>query len=112
MDVHCRFGVEVCLNRSHAQPSFMCLRQRLIRALEAFGRNSKIRTLIFSIMHRFSSSYPENRAGSWITEDCSLAAENLMLAAFAERLGTCWIGFAQSYLNTAEGRTALGIPGA
>jgi len=33
-----------------------------------------------------------------------------MLAAFAEGLGTCWIGFAQSYLNTAEGKAALGAP--
>ena len=50
--------------------------------------------------------------GPWITEDCALAAENLMLAAFAERLGTCWIGFAQSYLNTADGKASLGIPDA
>lgn len=49
-------------------------------------------------------------AGPWITEDCALAAENLMLAAHARGLGTCWIGFAQSYLNTAEGKQALGLP--
>ena len=49
-------------------------------------------------------------AGPWITEDCALAAENLMLAAYAEQLGTCWIGFAQAYLNTAEGKAAVGIP--
>ena len=49
-------------------------------------------------------------AGAWITEDCALAAENLMLAAYAEQLGTCWIGFAQAYLNTAEGKAAVGIP--
>lgn len=48
----------------------------------------------------------------WIIEDCALAAENLMLAAFAEGLGTCWIGFAQGYLNTSEGKTALGVPAA
>ena len=33
-----------------------------------------------------------------------------MLAAYAEQLGTCWIGFAQAYLNTAEGKAAVGIP--
>lgn len=48
----------------------------------------------------------------WIVEDCALAAENLMLAAYAEQLGSCWIGFAQSYLNTSEGKTALGLPAA
>jgi len=50
--------------------------------------------------------------GPWIVEDCALAAENLMLAAAARRLGTCWIGFAQGYLNTAEGKKALGLPAA
>ncbi len=48
--------------------------------------------------------------GPWIVEDCALAAENLMLAAFAEGLGTCWIGFAQSYLNTPDGKAVLGLP--
>jgi nitroreductase len=27
--------------------------------------------------------------GTWIVEDCALAAENLMLAACAAELGTC-----------------------
>ena len=48
--------------------------------------------------------------GPWIVEDCALAAENLMLAACAEGLGTCWIGFAQGYLNTPEGKALLGMP--
>jgi nitroreductase len=48
----------------------------------------------------------------WVVEDCALAAENLMLAACAAELGTCWIGFAQGYLNTAEGKAALGLPAA
>jgi nitroreductase len=39
-----------------------------------------------------------------------LAAENLMLAAYSEGLGTCWIGFAQRFLNTPEGKNALGLP--
>jgi nitroreductase len=51
-----------------------------------------------------------NAPGSWITEDCTLAAENLMLTAHALGLGTCWIGFAQSYLNTPAGKRALQLP--
>jgi nitroreductase len=50
--------------------------------------------------------------GQWIVEDCALAAENLMLAAYAAGLGTCWIGFAQSFLNTSDGKKALGLPAA
>ena len=32
----------------------------------------------------------------------------LMLSEFARGLGTCWIGFEQSYLNA--GKEALGLP--
>jgi len=49
-------------------------------------------------------------ASAWAVENCSLAAENLMLAARAAELGTCWIGFAQNWLGTTEGRTALDLP--
>ena len=42
-------------------------------------------------------------------EDCALAAENLMLAARAMELGTCWIGLARSWLNQPECKKALGI---
>jgi nitroreductase len=50
------------------------------------------------------------QAGPWIVEDCSLAAENLMLAAHGLGLGSCWIGFAQGYLNTPEGKRLLDLP--
>lgn len=46
----------------------------------------------------------------WAVEDCALAAENLMLAARAARLGTCWIGFAQGWLGTPEGKALLKLP--
>lgn len=31
----------------------------------------------------------------WAVENCALAAQNLMLCACAEGLGSCWIGLAQ-----------------
>jgi nitroreductase len=46
----------------------------------------------------------------WAVENCALAAENLMLAAHAAGLGTCWIGFAQAWLRSAEGKAFLNIP--
>ena len=46
----------------------------------------------------------------WAVENCSLAAENLMLTARAAGLGTCWIGFAQTWLGTPEGKMALNLP--
>lgn len=46
---------------------------------------------------------------AWAASDCALAAQNVMLAAHASGLGTCWIGFAQLLLNTPEMKTRLGI---
>jgi nitroreductase len=46
----------------------------------------------------------------WTLENCALAAENLMLSARAAGLGTCWIGFAQTWLQTPEGKVALEVP--
>ena len=46
----------------------------------------------------------------WTVENCALAAENLMLSARAAGLGTCWIGFAQTWLGTPEGKAALNMP--
>ena len=33
-----------------------------------------------------------------------------MLAAYTIGLGTCWIGFAQGWLATLEGKSALKLP--
>jgi nitroreductase len=49
-------------------------------------------------------------ARPWASEDCALAAGYLMLGAYGRGLGTCWIGFAQRYLNTDEGKRLLGLP--
>jgi len=48
--------------------------------------------------------------GRFVTADCWLAAENLMLAASAVGLGTCCIGFAIPALNDAEEKREVGIP--
>ncbi len=48
--------------------------------------------------------------GEFVSADCWLAAENLMLAACAEGLGTCCIGFALKALNEPETKAELGIP--
>lgn len=42
--------------------------------------------------------------------DCSLAAQNLMLAAHDGGLGTCWIGFSTPLFNAPHIKEELGIP--
>ena len=48
--------------------------------------------------------------GAYASGDCTLAAENIMLAAHSLGLGSCWIGFAQMSLNRPELKEQLGIP--
>lgn len=48
--------------------------------------------------------------GPFVVADCWLATENLLLAAYAQGLGTCVIGFAVSALNTPEWKAELKIP--
>lgn len=43
-------------------------------------------------------------------EDCCLAAENLMLAAYGLGLGTCPIGFARAWFDLPETKRNLGVP--
>jgi nitroreductase len=43
-------------------------------------------------------------------QDCCLAAQNLMLAAFASGLGTCPIGLARPWLSLAATKMEIGIP--
>jgi nitroreductase len=51
-----------------------------------------------------------DNAGLWAIEDCALAAQNMMLAAYAAKLGSCWIGFAQKFLGTEVGKSLIGCP--
>lgn len=48
--------------------------------------------------------------GPFVVADCWLAAENLLLSACAQGLGTCVIGFTVSALNTPEWKSELKIP--
>jgi nitroreductase len=48
--------------------------------------------------------------GDWVRECCGMAAENLMLAACAQKLGTCCIGLAAPWLSLPSVRSLLDIP--
>lgn len=47
--------------------------------------------------------------GAFVNADCWLAAQNLMLTAYAKGFGTCVIGLAVTALNTPEWKKELGI---
>jgi len=43
--------------------------------------------------------------------DCSLAAQNIMLAAYEKGIGSCWIGFATALGNSPDIKEMLNVPG-
>lgn len=45
-----------------------------------------------------------------VRHDCTLAAATLMLAAHGKGLGSCWIGFAESWLALSSTWRELGLP--
>jgi nitroreductase len=45
------------------------------------------------------------------SEDCCLAAQNLLLAARDAGIGTCWIGLARPWLDLPQTKAELNIPG-
>lgn len=51
-----------------------------------------------------------NIESHWYVYDCTLAAGNIMLAAQDMGIGTCWIGFAEYYLNTPEFKSKYNVP--
>jgi len=50
------------------------------------------------------------QTGAFVAADCWLAAQNLMLTAYAQGLGTCVIGLAVTALNTPQWKEELGMP--
>ncbi|WP_101773293.1 nitroreductase family protein [Peptostreptococcus faecalis] len=46
----------------------------------------------------------------WYKEDCCCVADNIMLLANNEGIGTCWIGFSEIILDTPELKEKYNIP--
>ena len=50
------------------------------------------------------------KPGSFALVDCSLAAQNMMLAARSLNIGSCWIGFADRAFVSKRLRAKAGVP--
>ena len=88
----------------------------VLKRLKPDSPSAKYRDLLSSpdyhIFHRAGTlivicARPDAHNGK---EDCSLAAQNLMLAAYTMGLGTCPIGFARPWLNQVRIKRSLSIP--
>jgi len=74
-------------------------KKRLFKEDDLFFYDAPLLVLVCAKPTRFS------------LQDCSLAAENMMLAARSLGIGSCWIGFADLVINKNKGLMAkLGVP--
>lgn len=48
--------------------------------------------------------------GRYTIYDCSMAAQNMMLAAYSLGIGSCWIGTAVAIANDPKIKAQLGVP--
>ena len=64
----------------------------------------------YDVFHGASTLITIYANGPSDVPDCYLAAENLMLAAWATDLGTCPIGLARPFLNQPDVKAELGVP--
>ncbi len=64
---------------------------------------------IFYKAHNVLAIYGD-KASPWYVYDCTLCSANIQLAAHAQGLGTCWIGFAQAFMNQPEIKARYNVP--
>ncbi len=91
------------------------VKRELLRAAEA-GMSAEVRKRLSDPSYEIFYGAPvlivicATSTASQAAEDCCLAAQNFMLAAHAEGLATCPIGFARAWLNLPETKREIGIP--
>ena len=64
---------------------------------------------LFNHAENVIAVYGDTESHSYV-EDCTLATENIVLAANSMDIGTCWIGFAQFLFNDEEFKTRYNVP--
>jgi nitroreductase len=105
----------VIQNRTHLDRIAASSKAYMLTAMEHSAAPQHLRDLLknpdFDIFyHAPALIVISAKSGDWAVEDAALAAQNLMLAAYAKGLGTCWIGFAQRWLETDEGKRSIELP--
>jgi nitroreductase len=105
----------VLLDRGRIDSYAQRARNWLLTNLSATSRAVQLRAMLeaphFSIFYHAPALVMvlARSAEEQSREDCCLAAENLMLAARAQELGSCWIGLARPWLDLPATKVELGL---
>lgn len=106
----------VCLNRDRIDELALRAKHHLLSHPEILHVDGAIHHLLvdpqFSILYHAPALIIvlAKAADPQSHEDCCLAAQNILLAARDEQLGTCWIGLARPWLDLPATKSELGIP--
>jgi len=106
----------VLLGRDRIESYAKRAKQWLLASLSQTSYEPSIRHMLedpqFALFHHAPALVVglAKSSGTQAAEDCCLAAENLMLAARNEGLGSCWIGFARPWLDLPETKAELKLP--
>ena len=92
------------------------IKKELLGNLEAYPHLMQYKDWLespkFSVFNRASNLLIiyGNTESYYYREDCSLCAGNIMLAAHSMDIGSCWIGFAEYHVNTAQFKKKYNVP--
>ena len=106
----------VLLGRERIEGYAMCAKKWLLESLSQTSYEPSIRHMLEDPQFVLFYHAPAlvvvlaKSSGTQAAEDCCLAAENLMLAARNEGLGSCWIGFARPWLDLPATKAELNLP--
>jgi len=92
------------------------IKEWLLKNLEQTSLEPSLRRLIEPEEYRLFHGAPAivlilaKTPDSQAAEDCCLAAENLLLEAREQGLGTCWIGLSRPWFDLPSSKRELGLP--
>ena len=80
---------------------------RHIQRWTSFAKDAACVVIVCGDTEKSFSRSKEDEKWTFIDVDCAIATENLMLAAHASGLGSCWINRAKEEFETEEGKALL-----
>lgn len=110
------WGFVVLQNKEEINDWSEKIKSFLLDNLEQFAYLKPMETLLqkedFSVFHHTENMiviFGNTETHSYVT-DCTLAAENIMLAANSMDIGTCWVGFSQFLFDNEEFKMIYHVP--
>lgn len=110
------WGFVVIQDRDEIEALAVKVKQELLDNLDSTPQLARYKAAIKSDGFNVFNHAPTliiiygNTESHMYVSDCTLAAANIMHAAYNMGIGTCWIGFSENYLNTPEFKQKYGVP--